>query len=80
VRIEAGARLEGCVIFDGVHIGAKAKLRRVIADRFNVISAGTEMGYDRAEDRKRGHITKSGLVVLPRGHAARGVTKPAHPA
>jgi glucose-1-phosphate adenylyltransferase len=78
VRIEAGARLDGCVIFDGVHIGAKAKLRRVIADRFNVISAGTEMGYDRGEDRKRGHITKSGLVVLPRGHAARGVTKPAH--
>jgi len=77
VRIEAGARLEGCVILDGVQIGAKAKLRRVIADRFNVIPAGTEIGYDRADDRKRGHITKSGLVVLPRGHSARGAPPPA---
>ena len=77
VRIEAGARLEGCVILDNVHIGAKARLRRVIADRFNVIPAGTDIGHDRAEDRKRWHTTKSGLVVLPRGHSAPGGTLPA---
>ena len=77
VRIEAGARLEGCVILDNVHIGAKAKLRRVIVDRFNAIPDGTELGYDRTEDRKRWHVTKSGLVILPRGRSARG-TPPAH--
>jgi len=80
VRIEAGAHLDGCVILDGVQIGAKAKLRRVIVDRFNAIPAGTEIGQDRTEDRKRGHVTKSGLVVLRRGHASRGGTPSAHSA
>jgi len=67
VRIEAGAHIEECVILDGVRIGSKARLKRVIADRFNVIPAGVELGWDSANDKKRFQVTKSGLVVLPRG-------------
>lgn len=67
VHIEAGAHIEECVILDGVRIGSKARLKRVIADRFNVIPAGTELGWDQAADKKRFQVTKSGLVVLPRG-------------
>ena len=67
VRIEAGAHIEECVILDGVRIGSKARLKRVIADRFNVIPAGTELGWDLAADKKRFQVTKSGLVVVPRG-------------
>ncbi|MGA6826194.1 glucose-1-phosphate adenylyltransferase [Nitrospira sp. NS4] len=67
VYIEAGAHIEECVILDGVRIGSKAKLKRVIADRFNVIPDGTELGWDQAADRKRFQVTRSGLVVLPRG-------------
>ena len=69
VRIHHGARIEECVIGDGAVIGSKVRLRRVVADRFNVIPAGTELGFDAASDRKRFQVTRSGLVVLPRGRS-----------
>lgn len=71
VRIEPGARIDECIVLDGTVIGAKSRLRRVIVDRFNVIPAATEIGDDAREDRQRYQVTKSGLVVLPRGRAAR---------
>ncbi len=67
VIIEQGAHIEESIIMDGAVIGSKARLRRVVADRFNLIPAGTELGFHPAADRKRHHVTKSGLVVLPRG-------------
>ncbi len=69
VRIHHGARIEECVIGDGAVIGSKVRLRRVVADRFNVIPAGTELGFDAASDRQRFQVTRSGLVVLPRGRS-----------
>ncbi len=69
VRVHHGAKIEECVIGDGSIIGSKARLRRVVADRFNVIPAGREIGYDHADDRKSYHVTKSGLVVLSRGRS-----------
>jgi glucose-1-phosphate adenylyltransferase len=76
VLIEHGAQIEESVIMDGAIICSKARLRGVIADRFNVIPAGAEIGFDPVKDRKRYHVTKSGLVVLPRGQADRH--RPAH--
>ena len=66
VRIESGTKIEECIILDGSVVGAKSHLRRVIADRFNVIPAGSEMGLNPAQDRKRYHVSRSNLVVLPR--------------
>ena len=75
VEIEPGARVEECVILDGSVIGAKARLRRVIADRFNVIPAGAELGLDPVADRKRYHVTRAGIVALPRGPSAGDVPR-----
>lgn len=72
VMIEHGAEIEECVILDGAVLGSKVRLRRVIADRFNVIQQGAEIGFDHAADRKHYQVTKSGLVVLPRGRSAGG--------
>lgn len=66
VRIESGTTIEECVILDGSIVGSKSHLRRVVADRFNVIPAGSEMGLHPAQDRKRYHVSRSNLVVLPR--------------
>lgn len=67
VHIEPGAELEECVILDGVSIGRGARLRRVIADRAAVIPASSQIGFDRDDDRRRFHVSPSGLTVLTRG-------------
>ena len=67
VHIEHGAEIDECVILDGARIGSKARLRRVIADRFNMIPESAEIGFAPEEDRKRYQTTVSGLVVLPHG-------------
>jgi glucose-1-phosphate adenylyltransferase len=67
VHIEHGAEINECVILDGARIGSKARLRRVIADRYNVIPQSAEIGFVLEADRKQYQTTKSGLVVLPRG-------------
>ncbi|HMS83289.1 MAG TPA: glucose-1-phosphate adenylyltransferase [Nitrospira sp.] len=66
VRIEPGTKIHECIILDGSVVGAKSHLRRVIADRFNTIPAGSEIGLNPAKDRKRYHVSGSNLVVLPR--------------
>lgn len=70
VHIEEGAEIDECVILDGARVGCKARLRRIIADRYNVIPQSAEIGFVPETDRKRYKTTKSGLVVLPRGQSA----------
>jgi glucose-1-phosphate adenylyltransferase len=71
VHIEHGAEMDECVILDGAKIGSKARLRRVIVDRFNVIPQAAEIGFVFDKDRKQFQTTKSGLVILPRGRSDR---------
>jgi glucose-1-phosphate adenylyltransferase len=59
VRIDAGCRIEESVILDGSIIGAGSHLRRVIADRFNVLPKHTTLGGD-------------AITVLPRGRSIGG--------
>ncbi|HWC50643.1 MAG TPA: glucose-1-phosphate adenylyltransferase [Nitrospira sp.] len=65
VRIDRGAHVEECVILDDVHIGPRARLRRVIADRGSLVPSDSRIGYDSAHDKKKFHLSQSGLVVLP---------------
>ena len=67
VRIEPGASIEESIILDGSIVGSKARIRRAVLDRYNVIPPGTTIGYDFASDREKYHATKSGLVIFPRG-------------
>lgn len=69
VHIEHGAEIDECIILDGARIGSKARLRRVIADRFNIIPETAEIGIVPDADRKQYKTTKSGLVILPRGQS-----------
>ncbi len=66
VRIDPEAHVEECVLLDGVSIGPNARLRRVIADRGSSIPGGSRIGYDQADDRRRFHVSTSGLVVVTR--------------
>lgn len=66
VHIERGARLEECVIMDGVRIGAHARLHRVIADRFSSIPAESEIGFQESSLLPGCHLSPTGLVIIPR--------------
>jgi len=77
VKIGEGAEIEECVILDGTVVGPKARLRRVISDRFNLIPAGTELGGETLRDNNiRYAVDKSGIIVLPRGHSYGGRAVP----
>jgi glucose-1-phosphate adenylyltransferase len=52
---------------DHTVVGRGARLRRVIADRYNVIAPGESIGHDPARDALMHWRDPSGLVVLPRG-------------
>ena len=72
VKIGEGAHIEECVILDGTIVGPKARLRRVIADRFNIIAGGTTLGYDQKDEPSPTSPGKSGVIVLPRGQSFGG--------
>ena len=67
VRVHTGAYVESTVIFDNCDIGRHAKVRRAILDKNVKIPEGTQIGYDLNEDRKKYHVTDSGIVVIE-GH------------
>ncbi|HSE93787.1 MAG TPA: glucose-1-phosphate adenylyltransferase [Methylomirabilota bacterium] len=67
VWVNEGAVIEDSIIMDHTTVGKGARLRRAIVDRFNIIPADTEIGFDAAADRRRWHADPSGLVVVPRG-------------
>jgi glucose-1-phosphate adenylyltransferase len=67
VIIEADVEIEDCVIQDYVWIKRGARLRRAIIGGYNVIEAGTRIGYDRELDSRRYHVTESGITVVGPG-------------
>jgi glucose-1-phosphate adenylyltransferase len=67
VRINSYAQVEDSLIFENVNIGRHCRIRRAIIDKHVDIPAGTSIGYDLEEDRKRFHVTETGIVVIPKG-------------
>ena len=66
VLVERDARLEHCIVMERSRIGRGAHVRRAIIDQDNDIPPGERIGFDEEEDRRRFHVTESGIVVVPR--------------
>ena len=66
VYVDEQSELDECIVMRGTHIGKNCRLRRVIIDKWNRIPDGTVIGYDPVEDKKRYHVSDSGIVVIPR--------------
>jgi glucose-1-phosphate adenylyltransferase len=71
VVVEEDAVLDDCVVMDYVRVGKGARLRRTIVDGYNRIPPGTVIGEDPEEDRRRYHVSASGIVVVPMGRVGR---------
>ena len=67
VWVNEGAVIEDSIVMDFTTVGKGARLRRAIIDRFNIIAADTEIGFEPEIDRRRYHVDASGLVVVARG-------------
>ena len=67
VRVHTGAVVEDSVLFDNCDVGRKACIRKAILDKNVKIPEGERIGYDLEEDRKKYHVTESGIVVIE-GH------------
>ena len=65
VRVNSWASVEDSILFPGVDVGRKAKIRHAIIDRDVHIPEGMEIGCDPQADRARGFtVTETGLTVV----------------
>ncbi len=64
VRINSYCNVEESILMEGVSVGRYSRIRRAIIDKYVEIPAHTEIGFNPEEDRKRFHVTDSGLVVI----------------
>lgn len=64
VRVNSFTEVENCIIFPHVQIGRHSRIRKAIIDRHIAIPAGTTIGYNLDEDRKKYHVTETGIVVV----------------
>jgi glucose-1-phosphate adenylyltransferase len=67
VRVNSFSEVSDCLLFGNVQIGRRCRIRRAIIDKNVEIPAGTTIGYDLEEDKRRFHVTPGGVVVIPKG-------------
>jgi glucose-1-phosphate adenylyltransferase len=68
VWVDSGAAVEDSILFEGVHIGANARVRRCIIDKEVQIPPGEEIGFNSIRDRRRFVLSDNGVVVIPKGY------------
>lgn len=62
--IERGTIVKDSVILPKCNIGKNCRITRAVIDKACVIEDGTVIGEDLKEDRKRFHVTESGIVLV----------------
>ena len=68
VRINSFSYVKSSILFEGVNVGRKARLYKVIVDKYVNIPPGEEIGYDLDKDRERFTVTDDGIVVIPKNY------------
>jgi len=64
VRVNSYSLIEDCVILPNVEVGRHCVLKKCVLDKRCVIPEGTEIGVDPVQDRKRFHVTESGITLV----------------
>lgn len=64
VYVHAGAEIVDSIVFDNADIGRRAKLRRCIVEKNARVPEEAVIGYNLEEDRKRYHVSDSGIVII----------------
>ena len=66
VRVNSYCEVAESIIYNHVNIGRHSRIRRAIIDRHVSLPERTEIGYDIEADRRRFHVTDSGIVIVVR--------------
>jgi glucose-1-phosphate adenylyltransferase len=66
VRINSYSRVSESILFDNVDIGRYSRISRAIIEKGVRIPPHTVIGEDPAEDKRRFHVSDSGVVVVTR--------------
>ena len=64
VRVEASSRVLDSVVLPDAIIGQNCRIQRAVIDKGCSIPDGTVIGEDRAEDRRRFHVSEGGVVLV----------------
>jgi len=64
VRVNSYTEVESSILLSHVNIGRYSRIRRAIIDRHIHIPEHTEIGYNLEEDRRKYHVTETGIVVV----------------
>lgn len=67
VRINSFAHVSDSILMEAVDVGRHAKVRKAILDKGVRVLPGATLGYDPERDAARFHISKNGVVVVPKG-------------
>jgi len=66
VRVNSYCEVADSIIYNHVNVGRHSRIRRAIIDRHVSLPEHTEIGYDNEADRRRFHVTDSGIVIVVR--------------
>src|SRR2546427_5556259 len=66
VRVNSNCEVSDSLFYNHVNVGRHSRIRRAIIDRHVSLPERTEIGYDLEADRRRFHVTDSGIVVVVR--------------
>ena len=64
VRVHSYCSVEDAVLLPDVVVNRHVKMRRVVIDKGCVLPEGFQAGFDPDEDRRRFHVTKSGVTLI----------------
>jgi glucose-1-phosphate adenylyltransferase len=64
VRVDCYADVQNSILFSHSRIGSHSRVRHAIIDRKVQIPPHSVIGYDIEEDRKKYHVTETGIVVI----------------
>jgi glucose-1-phosphate adenylyltransferase len=68
VRVDCCADVQNSILFSHSRIGSNSRIRRAIIDRKVQISPNSVIGFNLEEDRKKYHVTETGIVVVVPEH------------
>ena len=64
VRINSYCDVDHSILFQHVEVGRHSRISRAIIDKGVRLPERTVIGFDPEEDRRRFHVTESGIVIV----------------